>query len=276
MGTEKDTVYIPGNLIVGKTTLLGAKAVSDKKAYPVYVKLRHGHDGDDDHITDIVSVMENNHADDYKGGADTPMAMIGGGVPGAQVGPFKFYTHAWSNGYKDNQKICPPVNSGGNWSRIANGSCGTPGSSADELLYSDINKKNVGESFNGGLDELSKLNFYHYTYKDDQTKEPHVGVIAQDLQKIFPTSVKADKNGYLLIRWDEMFYSALNAIKELNTKVLALAENIQNIIKDVTDLKAVTEKQQTVIDEQAKTLQQQQTELKNLSARVEKLERKNK
>lgn len=276
LGTEEDTVFIPGNLIVGKTTMLGAKAVSDSKAYPLYVKLRHDHDGDGANITDVISVLENNHADDYKGGADTPMAMYAYKKPGAQVGPYIYPTRAWKGGddHKDNQKICPPTTRSGNWDRISNGICATPSESANELLYSDIRLKNIGEPYTSGLEELSKLKIYNYTYKKDTAKTPNVGVIAQDLQKVFPNAVKADEEGYLRIRWDEMFYAAINAIQELNTKIQTIAQNIENITKDITNLKAKVEKQQAIIDSQEKSIMQQQKELETLTAKIENLEKK--
>lgn len=272
LGTSEDTVYIPGNLIVGKTTLLGSNAVTDGKAYPIYAMLRHGHDGDGAHITDMMSVIENNHADDYKGGADTPMAMYGYKKPGAKVGPYLFTTRVWKSGHNDNQKICPPTSSSGNWTRIENGKCSDPSSSADELIFSDIRLKNIGEPFGSGLDAINKLKIYNFTYKKDTAKTPNVGVIAQDLQKIFPNAVIKDEDGYLKIRWDEMFYSALNAIKELNAKIQTITQNIETITKDITDLKATAEKQQVIIESQEKSITQQQKEIESLTARIEKLE----
>lgn len=274
LGTEKDTVYIPGNLIIGKTTMFAAKSFVDGKAYPMYALTRYGHDGDGRQVTDLMSVIEANHADDYKGGADFPMSMIKNSTPGAQIGPYLFYGRSWKGGHGDNQKICPPTTSSGDWRRISNGNCSNPSSTADELLYSDIRKKNVGQAFTAGLDELNKLSFYNFTFKNDKDKTPQVGVIAQDLQKVFPTAVRTDEKGYLLIRWDEMFYSAINAIKELNDKVIAISEKLKEFTTELTDLKAKVDKQQTEIETQAKTLNEQQQELEKLSERINKLEHK--
>ncbi|MBQ7317385.1 MAG: tail fiber domain-containing protein, partial [Phascolarctobacterium sp.] len=54
------------------------------------------------------------------------------------------------------------------------------------INVSDRRLKNVGENFKGGLAELKKLDLFHYTYKSDKEKTPHVGVMSQDLQKVFP------------------------------------------------------------------------------------------
>ena len=50
-------------------------------------------------------------------------------------------------------------------------------------ILSDRRLKNVGKAFVGGLAELKKLDLFNFTYKKDNTKTPHVGVMAQDLQK---------------------------------------------------------------------------------------------
>lgn len=93
--------------------------------------------------------------------------------------------------------------------------------------------------------------------------------MAQDLQKVFPQAVTKNSEGWLQIRWDDMFYAAINAIKELNAKVCAIA-------KDVTALKATADEHTQALEAQAKTIEQQQAEIKALAERVEKLEHKNK
>lgn len=286
LGTGKDTVYIPGNLIVAKTTLLGSNSAvdgdgaHDGKAYPIYAITHNGHDGDGRHFGDLISIIEANHADDYKGGSDWPVAMIASRRSGVQVGPYKFYgtdRTKWSNGLGDNQKICPPVHSSSDWYRKSNGDCTTPdNTSSNTLLYSDSRLKDIGEFYTGGLDELSKLNFYHYTLKSDKDKTPQVGVIAQDLQKVFPDAVKPDKDGWLTIRWDDMFFAAINAIKELNAKITEVTEKVCKISSDLLDIKSTIEKQQTTIAAQAQLIEEQQAELKKLSAKVEKLEKRRK
>lgn len=104
-------------------------------------------------------------------------------------------------------------------------------------LVSDIRLKNVGDSFTGGLTEIKKLNVYNYTFKNDPNKLPQVGVIAQDLKMVFPNAVTKDENGYYKIRWDEMLYSAINAVKELNTKVVNIAKRIESDRNRVANLK---------------------------------------
>ena len=82
------------------------------------------------------------------------------------------------------------------------------------------------------MDKIRQLKVYNYTFKDDKTKTPHVGVVAQELKKIFPQAVfedKSTKEKYLLIRKEDMFYAMVNAIKELDT-------TLQNLVKQVKDI----------------------------------------
>ena len=105
------------------------------------------------------------------------------------------------------------------------------------LKSSDRRLKNIGDKFTAGLADLRKLNIYHYTFKDDADKTPYVGVIAQDLKTVFPNAVSKGESGYLQIRWDEMFYALVNAVKEVNTKVTKLASKVTKSQNRITVLK---------------------------------------
>lgn len=124
-------------------------------------------------------------------------------------------------------------------------------------LTSDRRLKNIGSLNTAGLDELKKLEIYNYNFIKDEKKTPQVGVIAQQLQKVFPNSVVEGDDGYLRIKWDEMFYAVINAIKTLDRKVIALAERI------------------TKVDNQISQLEKENIELKNqvdkISERIQKL-----
>ena len=115
-------------------------------------------------------------------------------------------------------------------------------------ITSDRRLKNVGEAFSGGLDKIKQLKVYNYTFKDDEKKTPHVGVIAQDLQKVFPDAVTKGKDGFLRIRWEDIFYALVNAVKELDLKVTT--EN-KELKKRVTEL----EKENKLLEERLSKLE---------------------
>ena len=114
---------------------------------------------------------------------------------------------------------------------------------------SDSRLKNLGEKLTSGLEDIKKLEFFNYTFKDDKEQKPHVGVMAQDLQKVFPTSVSEGSDGYLRIRWDEMFYAALNAIKELDRKIIALAEDVKSFFERVDSIELRVAQSQKALDD---------------------------
>lgn len=122
---------------------------------------------------------------------------------------------------------------------------------------SDRRLKNIGSRNNAGLKEINKLKIYNYTFKNDEKKSPHVGVMAQDLLKVFPNSVFKGNDGYLRIKWDEMFFATINAIKELDRKIIALVKRTTTVETQISKL----EKENLLLKSQ----------VDNLTSRVNKL-----
>lgn len=134
---------------------------------------------------------------------------------------------------------------------------------------SDRRLKNVGEKYTAGLEELKKLDFYHYTFKADKDNTPLVGVMAQDLQKVFPDAVTKGEDGYLRIRLEDMFYAVINAVKELDVKV-------SQIVADVTSISSKVDEQQKVIEAQQQKIEELEKVNADFEKRLAKLEKKNK
>lgn len=95
---------------------------------------------------------------------------------------------------------------------------------------SDRRLKNVGSKYNDGLDIIRKLQPYNYTMKADEKKKPRIGIIAQDLQKVLPNAVSKNDNGYLAIRQDDILYSMLNSVKQLDKMVQGLIKDVKSIL----------------------------------------------
>lgn len=102
--------------------------------------------------------------------------------------------------------------------------------------YSDERLKNIIGDSSAGLKEINALEVKNYTYKDDKNNTPHVGVIAQQLQKVFPNSVTEDEKGYLKIRTEEIFYAMVNSIKELYASIVDLTAKVTGLDKRITEL----------------------------------------
>lgn len=204
LGTKTDTVYIPGNLIVGKDAYIGSS----------YGKFTGSHFR--------LFLKRNDNAWTQLSEADGSDNTV----------------------KADYQNVSLP------WS-------------------SDRRLKNVGEAYTAGLDELKKLDFFHYTFKKDEAKTPHVGVMAQDLQKVFPDAVTEGDDGYLRIRMEDMFYAVINAVKELDKKITQIVENVTSLSKKVDE-------QEKIIAEQQKLIEELQAQNANIEKRLAKVEKKSK
>lgn len=93
---------------------------------------------------------------------------------------------------------------------------------------SDIRKKNILSEFKLNTDKhISDLPVYNFVYKDTNIDQsPQVGIIAQDLQKMYPDLVDADDNGYLSIRESKLIYLLMTEVKELREEVKALKTSL--------------------------------------------------
>lgn len=131
-----------------------------------------------------------------------------------------------------------------------------------QATMSDERKKNILGDSTAGLKEINALEVKNYTYKDDKNNTPHVGVIAQQLQKVFPNSVIEGNDGFLRIKTEEIFYAMVNSIKELCSKLQDLTAKISGLDKRISEL----ETQNKMLLEQNKAFEK----------RLEKLEKSSK
>lgn len=128
---------------------------------------------------------------------------------------------------------------------------------------SDARLKNISGDNTAGLAEINKIEVKNYTYKKDEKKTPHVGVIAQQLQKIFPNSVTKGDDGYLRIRTEEIFYAMVNSIKELCAKLQDLTAKVVGLDKRITELEA----QNKMLLEQNKAFEKRLEKLEKQAAK---------
>lgn len=99
-----------------------------------------------------------------------------------------------------------------------NGSADKPGGGSWGT-FSDRRLKTLQGNFNSGLDQILQIHPVRYRYKPDnamgiQDTEEHVGLVAQDVQKVIPEAVTKNSKGYLLVNNDPIILAMLNAIKE--------------------------------------------------------------
>jgi hypothetical protein len=98
----------------------------------------------------------------------------------------------------------------GNADKPGGGSWGT---------YSDVRLKKLNGSFDAGLTQILKVKPVRYRYREDNALgirdgDEHVGLVAQEVQKVIPEAVTENSQGYLLVNNDPILWTMLNAIKE--------------------------------------------------------------
>lgn len=118
---------------------------------------------------------------------------------------------------------------------------------------SDIRFKENVKKLNSSLDDILKLKTYQYTFVQDKEdvqndslsvnvaktnfakynfdKELHFGLMAQDVERIFPNLVSKDESGYLSLNYTELIPVLINAVQEQNEKIKKLEELVQSLKK---------------------------------------------
>ena len=84
---------------------------------------------------------------------------------------------------------------------------------------SDIRLKTNISPIPNALDKLLQLNGILYTWKDpSKTQDRQMGVIAQDVQKVFPEAVHADEQGILSVNYYMLIAPIIEGMKELKAE----------------------------------------------------------
>ena len=107
----------------------------------------------------------------------------------------------------------------------------TGGSITADAFYesSDERIKTFKKPINVNFDELSKLKKSYFIYNNNPTIE-HIGVSAQEIQKLYPEVVnEGHDNGYLTVDYSKLSVIALAAIDKLYKENQELKERIKLI-----------------------------------------------
>jgi hypothetical protein len=110
-------------------------------------------------------------------------------------------------------------------------------------------KKNF-KPLDNSLDKLSKINGYYYDWKTKEecnkenisfcnfSNDKQIGVIAQDIEEIYPELVSKDKNDFLSVSYDKLTVILIESVKEMNTKLKEqeiIINNYENRFKIIED-----------------------------------------
>ena len=133
---------------------------------------------------------------------------------------------------------------------------------------SDLRLKNLGNEYTPGMDKLNRLKIYNYTFKNEPKKK-RVGVVAQELMKIFPDAVSKGADGYYVIRQEDIFYSMVNALKNFDKKIKEITANIANLNKVFARLEAKTDKLIKQVQKNSNDIEDLKKEINSLELKID-------
>jgi hypothetical protein len=93
---------------------------------------------------------------------------------------------------------------------------------------SDLNLKKNIVALDGALDKIDGMRgVYHDWIDENQSQDRQIGVIAQEVQAVYPELVATGANGYLSVNYPKLTAVLLQSVKELKAMVLELAAKQQ-------------------------------------------------
>lgn len=135
---------------------------------------------------------------------------------------------------------------------------------------SDMNLKKNITPLQNSLNKFLNLNFYSYQYK--KTNQTNYGIIAQEMEGIFPHSmgklIEEDGTEYLTFNPNNLFYTGFKATQEIGELSLANEERIESIEMENDQLIELTNNLQKENADLKSELEAIKTALKNYGIEV--------
>ncbi|MCD4736339.1 MAG: tail fiber domain-containing protein, partial [Bacteroidales bacterium] len=104
--------------------------------------------------------------------------------------------------------------------------------------HTDMKLTDIKGNYTRGLEDILQLNPVHFSYKENKARNhdaniEHVGLIAQDVQSVFPEAVSVGQDGYLNIDMHPVNIALINSIKELKEAIDDLQKENEQLKKQV-------------------------------------------
>jgi roadblock/LC7 domain-containing protein len=98
---------------------------------------------------------------------------------------------------------------------------------------SDMRLKKDIETLTNVLSKIEQMRGVRYEYKDQQkyVAGPQVGVIAQELQKVFPELVRTGADGFLSVNYSQLTAVLIQAVKEQQQEIDLLKKQMKQVME---------------------------------------------
>jgi len=116
---------------------------------------------------------------------------------------------------------------------LASGSLTVAG---DVTISSDARLKSNIVALGPTLISLLQLEAKSYTMKNDAEQKQKIGLLAQEVQKVFPELVSEDENGMLAVNYQALVPVLINALKELESETSSLESQMSEFEKIIPAL----------------------------------------
>jgi hypothetical protein len=205
-----------GNVAIGaQAGLTGTNANANTTGtYNVFIGYNSG-PGSPTQLTNAIAIGKNAHVS-----ADNSMVLGGTGADLVNVG-------IGTQTPSERLEICGNLKVNG----VINAS-GTINASQAIACSSDLRFKKSISRLKNSLEKSLELVGINYNWRKDEfpernfTGDKQIGFIAQDVEKIFPQIVYTDNKGYKSIDYSRLTPVLVEAIKELNAKVVSLESDL--------------------------------------------------
>ncbi|MBY0314018.1 MAG: tail fiber domain-containing protein [Bdellovibrionales bacterium] len=152
---------------------------------------------------------------------------------------------------------------------LGNGSGGTNCSS-------DIRLKTNVQEIENPLQKILSLRGVEFDWNEkSQSPGDHaIGVVAQDVEKVFPTAVIDDPNsGYKKVDYAALVAPVIQAFKEINTRITELSKVFERDSREITLVKAENALLKARADKSEADAAKQKRENAEIKARLDKIEK---
>ena len=130
---------------------------------------------------------------------------------------------------------------------------------------SDQRLKTNIKPLQSSMQKLQQLNGYTYNWKDKtKDNDEQIGLIAQEVQKVFPQLVKPNPNGDLSVNYIGLIPVLLEGIKEQQSKMIVKEEIVQSLQAEMATVKMQMNVKDKTISKQLQQIEQLQSQVSSI------------